>query len=135
VRRTFVRCSENFPESFQRALDILGKRWTVLILFALSEGTARFSELADRLQVVGDRMLSERLKELEAEGLLERRVYAEVPARVEYRLTPKGEALRPVYGVIGRWARDWIEGAAEELQHCPGTGQEQMAREPELRRR
>jgi len=132
-----VRCSANYPESFQRALDILGKRWTVFILFALSGGVARFSELADRLQVIGDRMLSERLKELEAEGLVERRVYAEVPVRVEYRLTPKGEALRPVYEVIAGWARDWIEGAAEELGDCPGVaaGHEQASREPALRPR
>jgi DNA-binding HxlR family transcriptional regulator len=114
-----VRCSENYPESFQHALDVLGKRWTGIILFALGEGSARFGELATRIQVIGDRMLSERLKELESEGLVDRRVFAEVPVRVEYRLTLKGEALLPVYEAIGRWSREWIEGADQELEKCP----------------
>lgn len=114
-----MRCSDKYPESFQHALDVLGKRWTVFILFALGQGPARFGELAGRVQVIGDRMLSERLKELEAEGLVERRVFAEVPARVEYRLTPKGDALRPVYEVIAQWAREWIDGAQDELARCP----------------
>lgn len=104
------RCSENFPESFQHALDILSKRWTGLIIFVLSQGALRFGELAEQIQVISDRMLSERLKELEVEGIVERRIFAEVPVRVEYRLTKKGQALQPIYEAIGGWSIQWIEG-------------------------
>jgi DNA-binding HxlR family transcriptional regulator len=105
-----VRCSDNFPESFQKALEVLSKRWTGLILFVLAQGPLRFNEIAAQIDVISDRMLSERLKELEAEGIVERRIFAEVPVRVEYRLTPKGVALRPIYEAIGGWAARWIDG-------------------------
>ena len=58
------RCSENFPEAFQHALDVLSKRWTGLILFVLGDGPLRFNELAERIEIISDRILSERLKEL-----------------------------------------------------------------------
>jgi DNA-binding HxlR family transcriptional regulator len=105
-----MRCSGNFPESFQKALEILSKRWTGLILFVLGQGPLRFNEIATHIGVISDRMLSERLKELEAEGIVERRIFAEVPVRVEYRLTQKGTALVPIYQSIGGWAARWIEG-------------------------
>ena len=77
-----MRYSENICPRYQHAIEILGKRWTGLILQVLLNGPARFNELADQLQVVADRVLSERLKELEAEGIITRQVYAEVPGRV-----------------------------------------------------
>ena len=113
-----LRCSDNFPEAFQQALDVLSKRWTGLILFVLGDGPLRFSEVSERIQVISDRVLSERLKELEAEGIVERRIFAEVPVRVEYRLTDKGQELRPVYEAIGRWAHRWVAGAAEAMPEC-----------------
>ncbi len=113
-----LRCSDNFPEAFQQALDVLSKRWTGLILFVLGDGPLRFSEISERIQVISDRVLSERLKELEAEGIVERRISAEVPVRVEYRLTDKGQELRPVYEAIGRWAHRWVAGAAEAMPEC-----------------
>ena len=61
-----MRCSGNFPESFQKALEILSKRWTGLILFVLAQGPLRFNEIAAQIGVISDRMLSQRLKELEA---------------------------------------------------------------------
>jgi DNA-binding HxlR family transcriptional regulator len=85
-----MRYSEHLCERYQHAIEILGKRWTCLILKVLVDGPLRFNELATRLSVVSDRMLSERLKELEHEGIVERRVYAETPVRIEYRLTAKG---------------------------------------------
>jgi DNA-binding HxlR family transcriptional regulator len=100
------------PERFQRAVGILAKRWTPLVLFVLRDGPRRFSEIAGEIEFVSDRVLSERLKELEAEGLVDRRVYAEVPARVEYELTSKGRALEPVLGAIAAWAERWIAPAA-----------------------
>jgi DNA-binding HxlR family transcriptional regulator len=115
-----VRCSDNFPESFQRALEILSKRWTGLVIFVLQRGPLRFNEIAAHIDVISDRMLSERLKELEAEGIVERRIFAEVPVRVEYRLTDKGAALGPIYESIGRWAALWIDGL-EDPGACPAT--------------
>lgn len=115
-----VRCSGNFPEAFQRALDLLSKRWTGLIIYVLhQEGAMRFNELAQRIEVISDRMLSERLKELEEEGIVKRRVFAEVPVRVEYELTDKGRALQPVYEQISRWAQRWVTGGENEPACAP----------------
>lgn len=107
-----VRCSKHLSESFQRAVGILAKRWTPLILYVLSAHPRRFNEIAEQIQFVSDRMLSERLKELEAEGLITRRIYAEVPVRVEYSLTDKGCDLEPVFMAIGTWASKWLEAGA-----------------------
>jgi DNA-binding HxlR family transcriptional regulator len=94
---------------YQAAMEILGKRWTGLILNVLLEGPQRFSELAERLAPVSERMLSERLKELEACGILKRQVHAEAPIRVHYELTSKGRALQGVVSAIIDWANAWME--------------------------
>lgn len=104
-----MRYSEQLCIRFQQAMELLGKRWTGLIVKLLMDGPLRFHELAERLEVVSDRMLSERLKELEAEGVIDRRVFAEVPVRVEYSLTGKGRALAPVIESIESWSSRWIE--------------------------
>lgn len=97
----------------QVALELLGKRWTGLVLHVLLlDGPSRFGELAERLQVVSERMLSERLKELEEEGVIERRVLSGPPVGVEYRLTRKGEALGRVMHGLERWAEEWVEPPA-----------------------
>ena len=124
-----VRCSGNLPEAFQRAVGILAKRWTPLILFVLSDGPRRFSEIADQIEFVSDRMLSERLKELESEGLIGREVFAEVPVRVEYRLTEKGKELEPVFMAIAKWASKWLdEGASGEATPCPTLDDAEITR-------
>lgn len=69
----------------------------------------RFSALAEQLEVVSDRVLSERLKELEREGILERRVFAETPVRIEYALTEKGKALSPIIAAIEAWSYEWVK--------------------------
>lgn len=104
-----MRYSDHLCMRYQHAIEIIGKRWTGLILKVLLVGPLRFNELADQLQVVSDRMLSERLKELEGEGVIERRVLPETPVRVEYRLTAKGRALTPVIEEIEAWSRAWCE--------------------------
>ena len=93
---------------YQAAMEVLGKRWTGLILNVLMEGPARFSELVGRLEVVSDRVLSERLKELEAEAIVVRRVRTAHPVRVDYRLTRKGRALRSVVGAVEKWSSAWL---------------------------
>ena len=104
-----MRYSEQFCPSYQQAVELLGKRWTGLILKVLLAGPQRFSEIADQIEGVSDRMLSERLKEFEAEGVIERRVYAETPVRIEYRLTEKGQALDSVLEAIATWSHQWVE--------------------------
>jgi DNA-binding HxlR family transcriptional regulator len=104
-----MRYSEQLCTRYQRAMEILGKRWTGLILKVLLEGPRRFNEIAEQIAVVSDRMLSERLKELEAEGVIERRVYPETPVRIEYRLTEKGQDLAPVVEAIERWSHRWLD--------------------------
>jgi DNA-binding HxlR family transcriptional regulator len=94
---------------YQAAVEVLGKRWTGLILNVLLEGPQRFCELAGRLEPVSERMLSERLKELEANGILRRHVLPDTPVRVQYELTEKGRALGGVISAIVHWAEDWVE--------------------------
>jgi DNA-binding HxlR family transcriptional regulator len=105
-----MRYSKQLCLRFQHGAEILGKRWTAMILdLLLNEGPKRFNEIAGLLEVVSDRVLSERLKELEAEGIVRREVCPDTPVRVEYHLTEKGEALRPVMDSIHAWAEGWIE--------------------------
>jgi DNA-binding HxlR family transcriptional regulator len=103
-----MRYSEQLCLQYQQAVEIISKRWIGLILMVLMPGPRRFNEIADQLEVVSDRMLSERLKELEAEGVIERRVYPETPVRIEYSLTEKGRALEPVIAAIGQWGHQWL---------------------------
>lgn len=93
---------------FEAAVSLIGKRWTGLIIEVLLQKPQRFSEIAQAIPQVSDRMLAERLKELEAEGILDRRVYPDTPVRVEYSLTQKGRDLAPVMQALHHWANDWI---------------------------
>lgn len=97
----------NLCPRLAKAMDLIGKRWTGLILYQLLDGPQRFNEIESSLPVSG-RLLSERLKELEKEGLVERRVYSEVPVRVEYSLTDKGRALEGAIRNIESWATSWL---------------------------
>jgi DNA-binding HxlR family transcriptional regulator len=93
---------------FEQAMQILSKRWTGLIIHQLLSGKHRFSVMESTLPLSG-RLLSERLKELEQAGIVKREVFSEVPVRVEYSLTDKGMALKPVLQSIEHWASDWVE--------------------------
>ena len=94
---------------YEHAIQLLGKRWTGLILDALMGGPRRFCELTATVEGLSDRVLSDRLRELELEGVIERVVYPQIPVRVEYRLTEKGHDLKPVVDAIHTWAQRWIE--------------------------
>jgi DNA-binding HxlR family transcriptional regulator len=93
---------------YEHAIQLLGKRWTGLILDSLMDGPRRFCELTATVEGLSDRVLSDRLRELESEGIVERVVYPQIPVRVEYRLTEKGLDLRPVVQSIHVWAEQWI---------------------------
>lgn len=92
---------------FERAMQILSKRWTGLIIFQLLEGPQRFCSIESAFPISG-RILSERLKDLEQEGIIKRNVYPETPVRIEYSLTDKGKALAPVMKEIQTWASEWL---------------------------
>lgn len=94
---------------YEHASSLLGKRWMGLILDTLMQGPQRFCEMTAAVEGLSDRVLSDRLRELELEGIVERAVYPQIPVRVEYRLTDKGRALQPVIEAIHTWAEKWIE--------------------------
>lgn len=94
---------------FEKAVDLLSKRWVALIVFVLMSGPRRFGEIESCLSNLSGKVLSDRLKEMEIEGIIERTVYPEMPVRIEYSLTPKGTALAPILGEIGNWSTEWIE--------------------------
>jgi DNA-binding HxlR family transcriptional regulator len=100
--------SEAFCPLYHRAVELIGGRWTGAILRALLNDVTRFSDLTEAIPGLSDRMLSERLKELEAEGIVERTVIPERPVRIEYRLTEKGRALENVIATISTWAAEWL---------------------------
>ena len=91
--------------AFQRAIDLLARPWTALILAVLQKGPLRFSELEAGCHGVGAKVLSARLKELETRGIVVRHVETAAPIRVEYALTARGRAFGEVAGAIERWGR------------------------------
>lgn len=93
---------------FHRASELIGRRWTGAIIFLLLKQTCRFATLRDAIPGITDRMLSERLQELEDEGLTERTVIPDTPVRVEYALTKKGRALAEPIGAIADWAERYV---------------------------
>jgi DNA-binding HxlR family transcriptional regulator len=92
---------------FHAAVELIGKRWSGAILSSLLAGPHRFGELAKAIPGVSDRLLSERLRELEVEGVVERTVEPDPPVRVRYGLTEKGVALKPAIEELGEWGRRW----------------------------
>ncbi|AIQ18108.1 helix-turn-helix domain-containing protein [Paenibacillus sp. FSL L8-0470] len=94
---------------FEKAVDVLSKRWVALIVFVLMNGPRRFGEIESCLSNLSGKVLSDRLKEMENEGIITRTVYPEMPVRIEYSLTDKGTALAPILGEISNWSTEWIE--------------------------
>src|SRR5712692_4582105 len=93
---------------YEHGIQLLGKRWTGLLLDALMDGPRRFCELTATVEGLSDRVLSDRLRELEMEGIVKRIVYPQIPVRVEYKLTEKGRALEPVVNAIQEWSQQWV---------------------------
>ncbi len=99
---------------FHRAVELVGRRWTGAIIFVLLKGRTRFAGLRAAIPDITDRMLSERLRELEQEGVVERCVIPETPVKVEYALTEKGRALATAVDALGAWAHEWMDHPAEQ---------------------
>jgi DNA-binding HxlR family transcriptional regulator len=93
---------------FEKAMKMMSQRWTGLVIYQLLSGPQRFCSIESSLPISG-RLLSERLKELEQEGIVKREVFPETPVRIEYSLTDKGMALEPIIREIEKWSQTWIE--------------------------
>jgi DNA-binding HxlR family transcriptional regulator len=92
---------------FHAAVELIGKRWAGAIIWALAEGPHYYAELSQGVPGLSDRLLSRRLRELEAEGLVERSVHPGVPPRVSYALSEKGRELEPAMRELEAWAKRW----------------------------
>ena len=98
--------------AYTQAIEIIGKRWTGAILRSMLAGSCRFGEIMSQVPGLSDRLLSERLKELEVEGIVERRVTPSTPVRIEYVLTEKGHSLNGVVDAVAEWATEWVRPKA-----------------------
>jgi DNA-binding HxlR family transcriptional regulator len=107
---------EEFCPHFQKAVELVGKRWSGTILRALMDGPRRFSEIAAHIPQISDRSLSLRLKELESEKVIIRQVEPTQPVSVSYELTTKGRDLEAVITELERWAHDWVAPAGEKSE-------------------
>jgi DNA-binding HxlR family transcriptional regulator len=106
--RTMNPVHEATSCSVAACAEIVGAKWTALLVHDLSEGPRRFSELEHSCSGISPRTLSERLRALEHEGIVVRRSYPESPPRVEYALTDKGEALLPIIDQMRKFGHDWL---------------------------
>jgi DNA-binding HxlR family transcriptional regulator len=94
-------------QAYHRAIEIIGRRWSGAILYVLCAKPKRFSELREAIPDISDRLLAERLRELEDEGIVSREVSTGRPVQVTYSLTAKGQALKPIIDAIQAWAAEW----------------------------
>lgn len=93
---------------YHEAVELVGRRWTGAILSVLMDGPLRFSEIAQAIPELSDRLLSERMKELESRGIVRRTVIAGPPLRVRYELSRMGRELEPALAELQTWARRWL---------------------------
>lgn len=93
---------------YHHAVELIGRRWNGAIVRILLDAPARFAEIAAGIPDISDRMLAERLKELEAEHVVIRKVIPDTPVRVEYSLSEMGKALEPTIRALSEWAESWI---------------------------
>ncbi|MBV8117458.1 MAG: helix-turn-helix transcriptional regulator [Candidatus Eremiobacteraeota bacterium] len=105
--------NEELCPRFHRAVELIGRRWTGAIIRVLLPGPRRFNELLAAVPGISDRLLTERLRELESVEIIRREVRPESPVRVQYELTRRGRELREPLDALGRWAERWI-GAEEQ---------------------
>ena len=126
IRRHDGACSPGC--AVEATLRFIDGKWKGVILYHLLEGTLRFSEIRRRLASVTPRMLTNQLREMEADGLITRRIYAEVPPKVEYSLTGRGRSLEPVIRALKTWGDlhadpvDTVRSAAETSSSARNPG-------------
>lgn len=127
--------SRQLCNRFHRAVELVGRRWNGAIIFLLLQDRARFAQLRAAIPGITDRMLAERLHELEAEGVIVRTVVPDTPVRVEYALTRKGRALAGALGAIGEWAEKWLADAPTEGRTAAPRGRGRATGPPSVRAR
>jgi len=103
-----------------RSLDIVGDRWTLLVIRDLARGKRRYAELEASLLGISPRLLSDRLKLLEAHGIVAREFYSDHPPRAEYVLTERGEALRPILSAFVEWGEAYAPRPPKKAKASPG---------------
>ena len=116
----------NICPRFHLAVELIGSRWTGAIISRLLTSRARYNELRAAVPEISDRMLSERLRALEAAGVVTRTVVPESPVRVEYELTAKGRGLQEALDAIGKWATKWISD--EDVARTAASVSSEVAR-------
>lgn len=109
--------NSNLCPKFEKAMGIIGQRWTGLIINQLLHGPQRFCTIKSSMPISA-RVLSERLKDLESEGIVIRNVYPETPVRIEYSLTEKGKELKPLMKELEIWAEKWVELTSSTNTDC-----------------
>ena len=100
----------------ETALSLMGDRWKILIVRDLLERTKRFGELKQSLQGISPKVLTQHLRAMEATGLVTRRIYAEVPPRVEYSLTDLGKSLKPIHDAMWQWGETYQARARHPVE-------------------
>ncbi len=111
--------TENICPRYHHAIELIGRRWTGAIVLTLLQGACRFTDIANAVPGLSDRLLSERLKELEAEGIVTRTVHAETPVRIEYHLTAQGRDLSSVVEAVSCWAVRWLPEPEDAFEPVP----------------
>ncbi|MFT8317659.1 MAG: helix-turn-helix domain-containing protein [Sporolactobacillus sp.] len=101
---------------FEKAFQVIGKKWNGLIIDVLIGGETHFSHISAAIPEMSDRMLAARLRELEKLKIVERRVDTGYPVRVNYKLTEKGKEISPILDEVHRWADKWYEASATESE-------------------
>lgn len=104
-----IESSTRLTCAVETTIKVIGGRWKVLILRELFSGVKRFGELQRTISGVTQKMLTQQLREMEEDGLIQRVVYAQVPPKVEYSLTPTGESLKPVLTAMHDWAIEYMD--------------------------
>ncbi|GAA3331897.1 helix-turn-helix domain-containing protein [Ectobacillus funiculus] len=98
-----------YVHDLRKSVEIISKRWTVLVIHQLFFWSAAFFCAIESALPISGRVLSERLKDLELEGIVKRQVFPETPVRIEYSLTDKGRSLQPVIAELEKWSHDWVK--------------------------
>jgi DNA-binding HxlR family transcriptional regulator len=119
IRHQRFDCGPGCP--VEATLALIDGKWKGVILYHLMDGTLRFNELRRRLPSVTQRMLTNQLRELEADGLVERRIYPQVPPKVEYSLSALGRTLAPVIAALKAWGDEHLSTRSALSPACPAT--------------
>lgn len=107
-RFIMIKKCENSSCAILNTLQLIGNKWVILIIFHLFDGTKRFGELSRAIPEISSKMLTQQLRKMEKDGMVRRKIYAEVPPRVEYSLTEKGKSLKPILQSVIKWGEKYV---------------------------